>query len=37
MDDIYLTERIQKAWMYTLENYWDEGDTPYSGDFDFCS
>ena len=29
----YLTESMQKYWPQMLDEYWHEGDTPYSGDF----
>ena len=35
MDALYLTESIWIECLKTLDEYWDEGDTPYSGDFDF--
>ena len=35
MDALYLTEIVRTYWMQTLDEYWNEGDTLYSGYFDF--
>ena len=35
MDDIYLTEIIQRDWIQILDKYREEEDTTYSGDSDF--
>ena len=32
-DALYLTEIMQTEWLQMLDEYWDEGDTPYLGDF----
>ena len=33
MNALYITEIIQIYWIYMLDEYWDEVDTPYSGNF----
>ena len=30
---LYTTESIQTYWLHMLDEYWDEGDTPYSDCF----
>ena len=35
MNALYLIEIMRIDWLQMLDEYWDEGDTPYSGGFDF--
>ena len=35
IDDIYIIESMQTERLQRLEKYWEEEDTPYSGDFNF--
>ena len=35
MDSLYITESMKTYWLQILDEYWDEGDTPHSGDFGF--
>ena len=37
INELYQTKIMQTEWLQTLYEYWDRGDTPNSGDFDFYS